>query len=429
MAFQSLIMNKNYHSKDDSTQLQTSVEVNEISKSQLLQFSNSSCNITLEEVAELYNDMRKETLLKQYCDTSKIKERKAGKYTQFYILLQGKQYTAKTRKELIDRLFEVFCGDSVMTLEQAYHNWMLWRAEINTPSKTLKENKNEWNRFIKDTPLSKMQVAKIEISDFEKFLYDITMDYAITSKRLTNVISVLNGILRYCVSNKIITHNLLTDVDKQTFHNRCKPQNNKKDNYTAEERQKILDYLQDKTDGYSLAIRFSFYLPLRFSETAAIKYSDIKDGNLNICRAQRTCQKMNDDLTFEPRYLTNDERIKGNKETGFRTVALTPTALSIAELAHQLYPENEYLFMRNNEQILGNTFNEELEKICKKLNIKYRSSHQLRFTIATMLFQAGLPINKLSVLLGHATTATTWIYVRQQAPNAEDLALMESVLD
>ena len=85
--------------------------------------------------------------------------------------------------------------------------------------------------------------------------------------------------------------------------------------------------------------------------------------------------------------------------------------------------------MRDGQQIILNTFNEELEKICKKLNIKYRSSHQLRFTVATMLFQAGMPINKLSVFLGHSTVAMTWHYIRQQAPDAEDLELMEAVLD
>lgn len=401
----------------------------EDAKNNLLHFPNLHPNMSMEEVTELYIKVKKETLLKQYCDTNKIKERTAGKYKQFYILIKGKQFTAKTRPELIDKLFASFCGDSVITLEEAYKEWMQWRASINTSSKTLKENKNEWNRFIKGSALSKMQVAQIDISDFEDFLYDITKDYAITSKRLSNVISVLNGIMRRCVSRKIIPHNLLADVDKKVFHNRCKLTNNQKEIYTKEERQKILDYLEGKTDAYSLAIRFSFYLPLRFSETAAIKYSDIKDGQLRIQRAQRTCQSMNADLTFNERYRTNEERIKGNKQTGFRTIGLTPTALSIVELAHCLYPDNEFLFMKDGKQILGDTFNERLKSICKVLGIKYRSSHQLRFTVATMLFQAGMPINKLSSLLGHSTTAMTWHYIRQQTPDDEDLELMESVLD
>ena len=46
------------------------------STSLLLQSPALSANMTLEDVAGLYENMRKETILKQYCDTSKIKERK-----------------------------------------------------------------------------------------------------------------------------------------------------------------------------------------------------------------------------------------------------------------------------------------------------------------------------------------------------------------
>lgn len=136
----------------------------------------------------MYDHMRKETILKQFCDLQKIKYRES--INQFYIVIDRKQYTAKTRRELIDKLFEKYCGDAVTTLEQAYLEWMHWRASINTSSKTLKENKNEWKHYIQDSQLAKMQVAKIEIVDFEAFLYDVTMDFAITSKRLSNILSV-----------------------------------------------------------------------------------------------------------------------------------------------------------------------------------------------------------------------------------------------
>ena len=48
------------------------------STSLLLQSPALSSNMTLEDVAGLYENMRKETILKQYCDTSKIKERRTS---------------------------------------------------------------------------------------------------------------------------------------------------------------------------------------------------------------------------------------------------------------------------------------------------------------------------------------------------------------
>lgn len=123
--------------------------------SNLLLPSVPECNnMTLEGVAELYDHMRKETILKQFCDLQKIKYRES--INQFYIVIDRKQYTAKTRRELIDKLFEKYCGDAVTTLEQAYLEWMHWRASINTSSKTLKENKNEWKHY---TPASVVQLC------------------------------------------------------------------------------------------------------------------------------------------------------------------------------------------------------------------------------------------------------------------------------
>jgi len=402
----------------------------EVSRNNTLISSKLPPNMDYEEIVEeLYNYMKKEQMVKQYCDTSKIKERKTGNYTQFYICIKDSFISAKSRPALINKLYDIFCGHYASTLEEAFVEWMQWRRSEDISSKTLKENKNEWNGYIKNSALAKMQVAKIEITHLENFLSDVTKGYAITSQRLSNIISVLNGIFRRCVSRHIIAHNLLADVDRKPYYRRCKPVNSDKETYSNEERKQILDYLKDDPDGYSLAICFAFFLPLRFSETAAIKYSDIKGNKIRIQRAQRTHRIMKDDLTFEKgRYLSNEERIKGNKESGFRTISLTKGALAIVELAHNLYPDNEYLFMFEGRQLNSNTYNERLQKICKILEIDYRPSHEQRFAVATYLYEQGLPINKLSIMLGHSTVAMTWHYIRKKMLDEDDLAIMEAAL-
>ena len=85
--------------------------------------------------------------------------------------------------------------------------------------------------------------------------------------------------------------------------------------------------------------------------------------------------------------------------------------------------------MHEGRQIISDTFNEHLKKACNELNIKYRSSHQIRFTVATMLYDNGVPITQLSGLLGHADTATTWHYIRKQDPTAETIDKMQAILE
>jgi len=384
--------------------------------------------IAYEEVEELYDVMRKETKLKAILDLTKIKYREQT--NQFYLVIARKQYTAKTREALIDKLYALYFGDATTTLTQAYKEWMLWRRSIGTCSKTLKENVNEWEHYVAASPLASKCVAKLTVNDFEEYLYAITKDYAITSKRLSNIMSVLNGIMKRCVSRGIISHNILSDVDKKIFHNRCKSGRSNKENYTLDERRQILDYLSDKTDVYSLAIRLSFYLCLRIGELCAIKYSDVKDGYLYIQRSMRSVETMYDDLTFSSSHVTNDNRIKGNRATGFRMIPLTAKAREIVELTHSLYPDNEFLFMRDGKQLHSDTFNEELRRICTALHIPYHSSHQIRFTVATMLYSnGGVSLSQLSFMLGHADTATTLHYIRKQEPTLETVDIMNRLLD
>ena len=88
--------------------------------------------ITYAKIEELYHDMRKETMLKSVLDLDKIKYRE--QINQFYIVIHRKQYTAKSRQELINKLYLVYFGDNTITLEQAYTEWMLWRRNIGTCS-------------------------------------------------------------------------------------------------------------------------------------------------------------------------------------------------------------------------------------------------------------------------------------------------------
>ncbi len=56
--------------------------------------------------------------------------------------------------------------------------------------------------------------------------------------------------------------------------------------------------------------------------------------------------------------------------------------------------------MRYGKPILADTFNRHLKQVCKELEIEYRSSHQIRFTMATMFYDGGIKVNELSNFLG-----------------------------
>lgn len=96
----------------------------------------------------------------------------------------------------------------------------------------------------------------------------------------------------------------------------------------------------------------------------------------------------------------------------------------------KLNPDGDFLFMKDGQPIYADSFNEHLKnKVCKPLNIPYRSSHQIRFTITTMLYEAGVPLNQLSTMLGHSETRTTLHYIRQQSVDPKSSTIMINTLD
>lgn len=368
-----------------------------------------------------------------------------GKNGRWYTYLRdpespkGRRQIAKSTKE---KIYEAILADynqrnkkndlNSITLENLYEKWMIWRRDTGTAPKTITENKNEWNRFLKSNPIAHKKVREIRMYDLEDFFMQITTNHAITYKRLTNVKSMLNGLFKYGIRIALINDSPMHNVDFAQFQTRCKPENSVKDIYTLAEREAILQYLSAKTDIYSFAVQLAFYLCVRIGELITLKKSDIdiQDNKIYILRSARKQQILQDDLTFSPVEYTVEERIKGNKAQGFRFIPLTPQSKKLIEKIMDLYPDGDYLFMRNGHTLYTDSFNRYLkDKVCMPLKIPYRSSHQIRFTVATLLYEAGIPINQISAMLGHSETRTTMHYIRQQVADSKSRTIMSNLLD
>ena len=157
-----------------------------------------------------------------------------------------------------------------------------------------------------------MKVSDIKPLDIEKLYLQMTKNHAVTFKQLSNTRTVLNGVFLHAVRLEVVPHSITNDIDYRQFKHRCKPDTSRKEPYTDEERSKIIAYLKEKTDIFSLAISFAFRHCMRIGELRVIKKSDIIGDTLKIERSARRNQSLNDDFTFSPIVYTIDERIKGN---------------------------------------------------------------------------------------------------------------------
>lgn len=322
------------------------------------------------------------------------------------------QKTAYTYCELIDKLYDFYFGIHNTTLENFYPVWIDYRRnELSVKEKTIKENGYIWNSLLKNADIVKKPIRSLDITDYISYFRFITKGRTLTRKRFNDMKSVLNGMLYLAVERGIIKHNPINDINFGQFS--YKPENTQIFPYTPAERNMILDYLGN--DLYSLAIKLYFCLTVRIGELKALRYDDIHGNYIHVCRFVNYQNQIEDD-------------IKGHTADGIRWLPLTHEAQEIICLLRQINPDSDYLFFVDGKPITTITFNRHLKKCCNDLGIEYRSSHKLRFSTASILYQNGVSVPELQKMLGHSTLAMTEHYLRNIASDDKTYEKVNAIL-
>lgn len=175
-----------------------------------------------------------------------------------------------------------------ITLETLYTEWLLYKRDYTSvKAKTIQEYVSEWNKFFKDTNLSKMKIGEIKPITLIRFFRELTKKREHTYKRISNARSVLNVIMCYAIEEEIISHNPVSDVNfKQFTYKPVEVQSDKV--FSHDDTSKLLNYLKCINEPYSLAIQLSFYLFIRVGETKAIRWEDV-DYNKRIVYLHSCC--------------------------------------------------------------------------------------------------------------------------------------------
>lgn len=83
--------------------------------------------------------------------------------------------------------------------------------------------------------------------------------------------------------------------------------------------------------------------------------------------------------------------------------------------------------MHEGRPLTTDSFNRRLKKYCTETDIPYLSSHKIRFTSASMLYDAGVKLIDIQSLWGHSTLTMTQHYIGQRVEE-KDTSQMAKVL-
>ena len=319
------------------------------------------------------------------------------------------QFFARSEDELIEKLYDYYFKH---TLEDVFTDWVHYRMDTKIVSnKTIQEDISIWNRFFKDTELASMQISTIKARHILKLFHIWTGDGLITKKDFCNRKAVLNGIFGYAVMQEILDSNIITSVPVRDL--RFKIQSAEKNAYTEEERFKLLNYLSSlEPDAYILAIQLALYGIFRIGEIKGLHWNEDDGNTVKITRQLVEEHKIMDDLTLGCKQ-NSLKSPKGNPYYSVRTEQISNNGLAILKKMKVLNPTGDLLFMYNGKPLTTDRFNARLKKYCEAIDIPYRSSHKIRFSNASILYDNGTPIKAIKKLLGHSNLQMTEHYIQQ----------------
>ena len=167
---------------------------------------------------------------------------------------------------------------------------------------------------------------------------------------------------------------------------------------------------------------------MRIGELLSLKWKNLKGNRIYVENQLLLTTEMDDELNFSSYKHETVNHIKGYEEQGFRYIPLTTEALEILNKVKEQNPDGEYIFMRSGKQLYTNHFNEHLKKYCIECGIVPRTSHKVRFCVASLLYINGIPLSTLQRLLGHTTLNMTMHYIRKVIKDDNTLDLMQKCL-
>ena len=232
------------------------------------------------------------------------------------------------------------------------------------------------------------------------FIYNIVTK-ELTSKGYSNMKTILIGIMKYAKRKKYTDFSVSAffgdlQISKKAFR---RPEK-KKQVFTEEEAEKVIEWLKDHPSVANYGVLLVFQTGLREGELAALKYEDVDGCILNVRRQEVRYKGENG-------VMINEVVPYAKTEAGERGVILTDNALETIKKIRRLNPFGEYMMMQDGKKIHKISFNDYLYKACDALGIERRSMHKIRKTYGTMLIDSGADDSTVMEQMGHSDIMTT----------------------
>lgn len=364
---------------------------------------------------------QKDFAIQQFGDEPKHEFKKKGDTYQeqyrYSTRIGGKQvsFTSKTPEGVYQKVWDYFntgirhLAKNASLAEVFEAAFEVRKLDHSKSSETYRNERIDWNRFLKESKLVKMPIKDVSVYDLTEFFGDVIGRGCLTKKAATKPLTILKYTFDYAVENGYCEHNIAREVNLGRYNFKAKEE---VDIFSDDEVDTLLTYIESLPQTvYTLAVRLDFCFNMRIGELRALTWDDVDlDSRTVRIHHQVVMQEVNGKRTTIDLPYT-----KGGRESGIRELHLSDEAVEILLELEKINGHKHYILQSNGQlPITTKHFNNHLRAFCEECGVTYHSSHKVRYLGITKMFEAGIDEVTIQKSAGHSTIDMTRHYNRDR---------------
>ena len=329
-----------------------------------------------------------------------------------------KQFYGKTKLEVLKKVDEfkvkntlgLSTKDDKLTIQEWIKTWLEEYKMNDCRPSTMERYLGIYKNYIEDTNLGIIKLKDLKPLTLQNYYNDLVKKKNKTPDTIKVINKVLSGGMKQAQKEQLILNNPCLAVTLPKIQAK-----NEVMTFTIDEQKLFLNQLEGNRDKciFSLALGSG----LRLGELLGLKWSDIdfESRQITISRSIKRVK------CFDEKSTTKTKIIEQLPKTKYSLRTIPLPEVTINELkkhknmiskeklkAGEIYIDNNLVFPNEiGGYIDARNLSKRYRRVLKKANIPYRKFHALRHTYATRLFENGVSLKVVQVLLGHSNMEIT----------------------
>ncbi len=330
-----------------------------------------------------------------------------------------KRFTGSTEKVLYKNILDFF-GYHNVTVQRYFEEWLDSEEQCSISPSTRLRKIQRWNKFWASS-LGNLPVPKLTTNKIEEAIIHMQVT-GVTQKDLSEALNPLRGLTRKAVREGLIPSDPFQLIDinwKKCIRSRKQNEKDSERVFVEDEMEKVIDICNqmiarpNNRCSAFYGIKILRLTGMRVGELVALRWSDVDYRNLVIhIHARETSDGQN-------RVVAEGTKGTHTQDTYVvcRDIPVTKEVIDILNEINDFNLINgficdDFIFCGINGRSSIKSIENALWKACKLAGLSIKKSpHDIRRTVATVLYRKGTPIKVIQTYLGHADEKTTRSYI------------------